>query len=247
MAAATQLVIVPAWNESGTIRQVVDGLRKSLPTADVVVIDDGSTDATAQNVPPWATVLSLPFNLGIGGAMQTGYRYAALNGYEVAIQVDADGQHAAEEVAKILEPVCNDEADIVVGSRFLDQRGETYPLSFPRRMGTLWLSLLLKALTGRRFTDCTSGFRAANRRVIEAYARWYPDDYPEPEVILLLLRAKFRVTEVPVRMHERAGGRTSIPLWKGIYYVIKVSVALVLDMIREPWRESDKLHGDWNT
>ena len=138
MAAAAQLVIVPAWNESGTIRQVVDGLRKSLPTADVVVIDDGSTDATAQNVPPWATVLSLPFNLGIGGAMQTGYRYAALNGYEVAIQVDADGQHAAEEVAKILEPVCNDEADIVVGSRFLDQRDETYPLSFPRRMGTLW-------------------------------------------------------------------------------------------------------------
>ena len=241
MAATSQLVIIPAWNESGTIRQVVDGLRECLPDADVVVIDDGSTDATARSVPAWAKVLRLPFNLGIGGAMQTGYRYAAINGYQVAIQVDADGQHAAEEVEKILEPVQKGEADIVVGSRFLDESSDQYPLPLTRRIGILWLSLLLKLLTGRRFTDCTSGFRAANRRVIEAYARWYPDDYPEPEVILLLHRAKFRVTEVPVRMNERAGGHTSISLGKGVYYVIKVSVALALDMIREPWREGGKL------
>lgn len=240
MAPASQLVIVPAWNESGTIRQVVLGLRDCLPEADVVVIDDGSTDTTAHLVPPWATVLSLPFNLGIGGAMQTGFRYAALNGYDVAIQVDGDGQHPSEEVVKLLQPVQNGEADIVVGSRFLDSSADAYPQPFARRMGIRWLSLVLKVLTGKRFTDCTSGFRATNRRVIEAYAHWYPDDYPEPEVILLLDRARFRVKEVPVRMHERAGGETSIPLVKGIFYVIKVSVALVLDMIREPWQRVDK-------
>ena len=230
-------MIVPAWNESGTIREVVLGLRDCLPDADVVVINDGSTDATARRVPPWATVLSLPFNLGIGGAMQTGFRYAALHGYDVAIQVDADGQHPASEVVKLLEPVRNGEADIVVGSRFLESSSATYPQSFARRTGIRWLSLLLKILTGKRFTDCTSGFRAVNRRVIEAFAQWYPDDYPEPEVILLLDRAQFRMKEVPVRMHERAGGQTSIPLGKGVFYVIKVSVALVLDMIREPWQE----------
>ena len=145
MPAAAQLVIVPAWNESGTIRQVVEGVRKCLPEADVVVIDDGSTDTTARNVPPGAKVVRLPFNLGIGGAMQTGYRYATLNGYEVAVQVDGDGQHAPEEVVKLLEPVRNNEADIVVGSRFLDSTNETYRLSFTRRAGILWLSFFLKS------------------------------------------------------------------------------------------------------
>ena len=235
-AAPRHLIVVPAWNESGSIREVVNELRQHLPEADILVIDDGSTDATLDRVPPCATVVSLPFNLGIGVAVQTGFRYAAMHGYDVAIQVDADGQHPAREVHKLLEPLARGEADMVVGSRFLDARGpEGFRQSATRMAGIRVLSLLLRLLTGSRFTDCTSGFRAVNRPVIRAFSHWYPDDYPEPEVILLLQRAGFRVVEVPVRMKPRAAGRSSIPLLRGLFYVIKVSVALVLDTMRRPW------------
>lgn len=230
------LLIVPAYNEADSIARVVDDLRANVPDCDVLVVDDGSTDDTAQRVPACAAVAQLPFNVGIGGAMQTGYRYAAERGYDVAVQVDGDGQHPAEGVAILLNKLAESGADLVVGSRFLEDTG--YVQQPARVIGTGALRILLRLLTGRRFTDCTSGFRAANRDVIERFAQWYPDDYPEPEVILLLHRAGFVIREVPVEMHQRTTGRTSIPFLRGVFYIIKVSVALLLDLIRQPWQHT---------
>lgn len=230
-----RLVIVPAFNESESIDLVVRELGELLPDADVVVIDDGSTDRTAHQVPESAKLISLPFNLGIGGAMQTGYRYAYMQGYDVAVQVDADGQHPADQVAKLFDRLAASSADMVIGSRFLENTGyEQGPL---RMMGQAVLRGLLRVLTGRTITDCTSGFRACNRRVISAFAHWYPDDYPEPEVVLLLHRSGFRVEETSVTMRPRTTGQTSIPVLKGVFYIVKVSVALLLDMVRQPWPE----------
>jgi glycosyltransferase involved in cell wall biosynthesis len=197
------------------------------------VIDDGSTDDTLRQVPPGTAVVSLPFNLGIGGAMQTGYRYASLHGYDVAVQVDGDGQHRPGEVWRLVKKLMDSESDLVVGSRFLE--AGRYRQSFTRWVGISMLGSLIQLLSGLRITDCTSGFRVANRRVIRAFAHWYPEDYPEPEVILLLHRAGFKVTEQPVRMRQRRAGMTSIPLTRGLFYVLKVITALLLDMAREPW------------
>jgi len=230
------VVIVPAYNEAGSIERVVEDVKQAVPGFDVVVIDDGSTDATASIVPDWATVISLPFNLGIGGAMQTGYRFAAEHGYDIAVQVDGDGQHPASEIVGLVETLREGDADMVIGSRFLE-RGQ-YRQSAARAAGSRVLRLLLRILTGRTYTDCTSGFRVANRRVILAFSHWYPDDYPEPEVVLLLHRAGFRVTETSVRMHQRVSGRSSIPLGRGLYYVLKVAVALLLDTARQPWPQA---------
>ena len=227
------VVIVPAFNEAESIASVVNDIARVLPEFDIVVIDDGSTDSTASRVPDAATVISLPFNLGIGAAMQTGYRFAAEHGYDVAVQVDGDGQHLASEIVALLEPLQDGDADLVIGSRFLEPGG--YRQSVARAAGSRVLRWLLRALTGRTFTDCTSGFRAANRAVIRAFSHWYPDDYPEPEVVLLAHRAGFRVVETPVRMQPRVCGRTSIPLVRGLYYVVKVAVALLLDTSRQPW------------
>jgi hypothetical protein len=227
------LAIVPAFNEAGTIGAVVDDLRRTVPDLDVLVVDDGSTDGTAAAVPPEAAVISLPFNLGIGGAMQTGYRYAAAQGYDVAVQVDGDGQHPAGEVPGLLRALEDERADLVIGSRFL--RPGSYRQTASRAAGAGVLRAIIRCLTSRTFTDCTSGFRAANRRVIEAFSRYYPDDYPEPEVVVQLHRAGFRVVETPVTMEQRSAGRSSIGLLRGVYYVIKVALALVLDTLRNPW------------
>jgi hypothetical protein len=235
------LAIVPAFNESASIAAVIKDLRAHVPELHAVVIDDGSTDGTARHVPPGTTVISLPFNLGIGGAVQTGYRFAARGGYEVAVQVDGDGQHPAAEVRRLLERLAEGDADLVIGSRFLAPGG--YRQGLARRAGSLVLRTLLRLLTGLRFTDCTSGFRAANRRVIEAFAEHYPEDYPEPEVVVLLHRAGLRVVEVPVTMSPRAGGITSIPLLRGVYYVVKVSVAIVLATMRQPWPRGETVPG----
>ena len=227
------LVIVPVFNESGSIYKVICRLRKALPEVDILVVDDGSTDDTVRQVPADVPVVSLPFNLGIGGAMQTGYRYAALHGYEVAVQVDGDGQHRPSEVRRLVEHLAAGKADLVVGSRFL---GDTrYKQTLVRRFGSLVLRGIIRVLVGMDLTDCTSGFRAANRRVILAFAHWYPEDYPEPEVILLLRRAGFRIGELPVKMRRRRAGRSSIGLLQGLFYVLKVTVCLLLDLVRDPW------------
>lgn len=227
------LVIVPVYNERDSIGRLIRHLHRSLPGFDVVVIDDGSTDDTAHQVPPGTAVVSLPFNLGIGGAMQSGYRYAAMHGYDIAVQCDGDGQHRPSEIIRLVGLLRQGEADLVVGSRFLGAR--TYRQTVVRTLGSAVLRGIIRLLTGLNITDCTSGFRAGNRKVIHAFAHWYPEDYPEPEVILLLHRAGFRIQELPVRMRQRRTGSSSIGLLKGVFYVIKVTTCLLLDMIREPW------------
>ncbi|HLL88490.1 MAG TPA: glycosyltransferase family 2 protein [Tepidisphaeraceae bacterium] len=232
-AAPRCLVIVPAFNESKSVGRVVRRLRRALPGHDVLVIDDGSTDDTACHVPPDCTVVSLPFNLGIGGAMQTGYRYAALHNYDVAVQVDGDGQHRPGEVRRLVERLVAGDDDLVVGSRFLENA--RYRQSISRMAGSVVLGGMIRLLGGLRVTDCTSGFRAASKRTIRAFAHWYPEDYPEPEVILLLHRAGFRIGELPVRMRQRRHGVSSISLLGGVFYVLKVVVCLCLDLARNPW------------
>jgi glycosyltransferase involved in cell wall biosynthesis len=228
------LAIVPAYNESASVAGVVEDLRQHLPHADVLVIDDGSTDGTHASVPDGTFVIRLPFNLGIGAAMQAGYRYAKMHHYDTAIQIDGDGQHPADQTHKLIQALHSNNADLVIGSRFLkDEPG--YTPSASRAFGIGVIRTVVRLLTGLRVTDCTSGMRACNRRVIEAFARWYPDDYPEPEVILLLHRAGFTIQEVPVTMRQRAAGRTSIPFLKGVFYILKVSLALLLDTTRRPW------------
>jgi hypothetical protein len=226
------LAIVPAYNEEASIAAVVADLAAHAPGVDILVIDDGSADATAARVPAPARCIRLPFNLGIGAAMQTGYRFAALHGYDLAVQVDGDGQHPADQVGRLLVALGGG-ADMVIGSRFLS--ADAYRPSAARSAGIVLLRGLLRVLTGQRITDCTSGFRAVNRRVIQAFAHWYPDDYPEPEVVLLLHRAGFRVDECAIEMRPRLSGKTSIPLILGLFYVVKVSVALILDLVRNPW------------
>ncbi|MEX0655374.1 MAG: glycosyltransferase family 2 protein [Phycisphaeraceae bacterium] len=233
------LLIVPAFNERESIAKVVRELRAQAPFADVLVIDDGSTDGTPHHVPRTATVVSLPFNLGIGGAMQTGYRYAALHGYDFAVQVDADGQHPADQVPGLLDALHTTGADMVIGSRFIEPGG--YQQSFSRMAGIRVLGGLIQLLTGKQITDCTSGFRAVNRRVIQAFAHWYPEDYPEPEVAMLLHRGGFQVCEVPAVMQQRTTGESAFSLFNGLFYVVKVAMCLILDTIRNPW-PSEKVH-----
>lgn len=227
------LILIPAFNEGASVRKLVLRLRRALPTFDVLVIDDGSTDDTVRQVPEGTAVVTLPFNLGIGGAMQTGYRYAALHGYDVAVQVDGDGQHRPREVDRLVRRLLDTNADLVVGSRFLERT--RYRQTVSRLLGAWFLRGVVRTLTGLPITDCTSGFRAANRRTLRAFAHWYPEDYPEPEVILLLHRAGYRVEELSVRMRHRKTGRSSIDVFEGLFYVAKVTICLLLDLMRQPW------------
>lgn len=230
------LAIVPVFNERGSVGKVVERLRRALPDVDVLIVDDGSTDDTLRQIPAGVAVVSLPFNLGIGGAMQTGYRYAALHGYDIAVQVDGDGQHRPSEVRRLIDHIASGQSELVIGSRFLEPTTyTTYRQTFIRQMGAWMLRSLIKLLTGQTITDCTSGFRAANRRVIRAFAHWYPEDYPEPEVVLLLHRAGYSIGELHVKMRQRRSGQSSIGVLAGVFYVLKVTTCLALDMVRRPW------------
>lgn len=250
LAQARCLIIIPAYNEERTICRLVERLKRALPEMDVLVIDDGSTDSTAREAAVRARTISLPFNVGIGGAMQTGYRYAEKHGYDIAIQVDGDGQHRPCEVRKLVREVLSGRADLAVGSRFLGdanrmrampgERGQGYRQELPRTIGAGVLRMLLRWMAGLDVTDCTSGFRAANRNVIRAFAHWYPEDYPEPEVILLLHRAGYRLVETPVSMRQRRNGSSTISPLTGVFYVMKVALCLLLDLARQPW-DNDKV------
>jgi glycosyltransferase involved in cell wall biosynthesis len=226
------LIIVPAYNEEKSLPGVVSDLRTNVPSADIVVVNDGSRDGTERTARSLGvTVLDLPHNLGIGGAMQTGYSYAARNGYDVAVQFDGDGQHMAAEIGGLLDELRQGRADIVVGSRFL-KRGEYRP-SFFRKVGIWIFSTVLSAILSMKVTDTTSGFRAANRRVIEFFASAYPEDYPEVESLVLLHRAGMTMAEVPVLMRDRTGGRSSITPVQSAYYMIKVLLAVFIDLMKK--------------
>lgn len=225
------LVIVPALNEEATIRGVVQNLRAHLPDAHVLVVDDGSSDRTAELARrEGASVVSLTFNCGIGTAMQTGFKYALRHGFEAAIQVDADGQHPANEAHKLLARLAEG-WHLVVGSRFVEETG--YRGSGLRRLGIRLFSWLLFALTGKRVHDPTSGFRAISTDALKLFARRYPHDYPEVEALILLDRNGLTFTEVPVKMEARQGGRSSIGLLSGAYYMIKVSLAVVVNPFKK--------------
>ncbi len=220
-------VIVPAYNEARNLPHLAEALRTRAPAYDVCVIDDGSTDETAVTARAlgW-TVLRLPMNLGIGGAVQAGYLWAWERGYDAAVQIDGDGQHDPAHLESLLRPLTTGDADVVIGSRFLSEGG--FRSTAVRRAGIAYLSWFLRLRCGARTTDPTSGFRAANRTAIELFARHYPSDYPEPEAVALACRAGLRIAEVPVRMRERAHGRSSITAARTLYYLVKVSLALVL-------------------
>lgn len=225
------LVIIPALNEEACIAQVVRAVRKACP-ADVLVIDDASTDATAGYArSAGADVLSLPVNLGIGGAVQTGLLYADEHGYDIAVQIDGDGQHDPLYLDVLTQPLIRGVADMVIGSRFIERKG--YQSTMARRGGIAVLRLLFRLLIRRRITDCTSGFRAYNRAAIAFLKDRYPADYPEPESILMLSRHGFRVQEIPVTMLARAGGRSSIGGWAAPFYVTKVALAIIMEAMRD--------------
>jgi glycosyltransferase involved in cell wall biosynthesis len=220
-------VIVPAYNEAANLPGLAEGLRAHAPGCDVCVVDDGSTDDTAAVAEAlgW-TVLRLPVNLGIGGAVQAGYLWARERGHDVAVQIDGDGQHDPAYLSALLAPIQAGSADVVIGSRFLADGG--FRSTAVRRAGIRYLSWFLRLRCGARIADTTSGFRAAGRRAIALFARYYPSDYPEPEAIALAERAGLRLAEVPVRMSEREHGQSSITALRTLYYLVKVSLALVL-------------------
>jgi glycosyltransferase involved in cell wall biosynthesis len=225
------LAVVPAFNEAGGVAGVVRELFDVRPQIDVLVIDDGSSDRTADRAAAaGARVVRLPYNLGIGGAVQTGFRYAVRNGYDAAVQVDGDGQHVPSEIPALLSALGEDRADVVIGSRFLDRRG--YTTSRMRRVGTRVFSLVNSLVLRQTVTDNTSGFRAFNRKALLFLADHYPQDYPEPESVVLLGRNGFRLREIPVRMRERGHGRSSISSLKAVYYMVKVLLAIFVDCFK---------------
>ena len=224
------IVIVPAYNEEDNIRNTLRDLEENGAGTDVLVMNDCSTDGTEAILQETGVNhLSFPVNLGIGGGVQAGYQYARENGYEIAIQFDGDGQHEAKYLQALIDPIEAGEADIVIGSRFVEHEG--FQSSGARRLGIGILSRLIRVLCGVKVADVTSGMRAVNRRFIEEYAEHYAQDYPEPEALLYAGVRKARIQEVPVQMRERAGGKSSISSFRSIYYMIKVSLALIIGRI----------------
>lgn len=221
------LIIVPAYNESESIQSVVRSVYQEPGGYACVVVDDGSIDNTAElALSAGAIVLSLPGNLGIGGAVQTGFKYAAREGYSYAVQFDGDGQHLASEIKKLIREL-EKGFDVCIGSRFIE-KNDGFQSTRARRVGIYIFELINRVLIRRRVTDSTSGFRAYNRSAIMYLAKSYPTDYPEPEAVIELVKAGFNLTEVAVTMKERQGGESSISSWKSVYYMVKVILAMLM-------------------
>lgn len=235
-ASQRVLVIIPAYNEALSLPSLIHELRATCPGFDVLVVDDGSTDETRavlSDLP--VRMISLCSNLGVGGAVQTGLKIACEDGYDIALQVDGDGQHPPEEIAKLLDAMRERHSDMALGSRFLGgtkDRGE-FQSSASRRLGVRFFSWVLSALCGTPITDATSGFRAWNRRAIQLLANHYPEDYPEVEAILMLHQANLQISEVAVKMRERAKGRSSIGAYAAVTYMVKVPLAILMNLVRK--------------
>lgn len=224
------LIIIPAYNEEATIAHVIRQIVFYIPEADILVVNDGSSDNTSSTaLSTNVNVADLPFNLGIGGAVQTGYLYAKEKNYDIAIQVDGDGQHNPAYIRKMMEPVINNRADMVIGSRYINKTSYRSPI--PRRIGMLFFSILIKLLTGQKVNDTTSGFRVVNKNLINIFCRSYPSDFPEVDVLARLFKKKFRIMEMPVEMLKRQGGKSSITPFRSIYYMVKVSLSLIIGTI----------------
>ncbi len=226
------LLILPAYNEQENILQTVNKIKEYSNELEYIVINDGSTDNTEQilaqnNI----NHIKLVNNLGIGGAVQTGYKYAYENNYDIAIQFDGDGQHDVTFVPKICQPLIDGQADMCIGTRYLDKSSSEFQSTFMRRLGANIISVFIKLMTRTKITDPTSGFRAANKKVIEEFAQNYPTEYPEPESTVSLLVNGYKVKEEPVSMNERKGGVSSIRLWKTIDYMVKVVLSIIIDSI----------------
>lgn len=232
------LLIIPAYNEEKNILKVCKTIEeyneKNKQKLDYVVINDGSKDNTLQILREnGLNHINLINNLGIGGAVQTGYKYAYENNYDIAIQFDGDGQHDVNYVSKICEPIIKGQADIVIGSRYLDKSESSFQSTFMRRFGSNIISFFIKIFCRKKITDPTSGFRAINKSVICEFANNYPIEYPEPESTVSLLVNRYKAEEVPVSMNEREGGISSITrkFWKPADYMIKVVLAIMIDSI----------------
>ena len=220
------LIIVPAYNEAKTIKSVVNQINNNIPEADILVINDCSNDETEnilneENI----THIDLISNLGIGGAMQTGYIYALKNNYDIAVQIDGDGQHDPYNIKEILKPIRENISDMVIGSRYVEKTSYKTPIL--RKMGMIYFKKLINLITNKKINDTTSGYRAVNKEIIKLFAKDYPKDYPEVEVLVKLNKKGFRVLEVPVEMHERKEGFSSITPVKSVYYMIKVTFSLM--------------------
>ena len=226
-----KIIIIPAYNEEENIERTVNAIQKSAQGFDYVIINDCSTDNTRKICEEKEfNIVNLPINLGIGGAVQTGYKYAYENGYDVAVQVDGDGQHDPEFLNTMADYLIEHQVDMVIGSRFIEKKG--VQSSITRRMGIQFFSKLIKVLTGKKITDPTSGLRMIGRNVMEIFSEDYPRDYPEPESIVAVLRKNMKIEEIPVVMLERQCGVSSISPKKSIYYMIKVTLAILIERIR---------------
>jgi glycosyltransferase involved in cell wall biosynthesis len=242
MRRVRTLVFIPAWNEGDSVATVIAGVRERLPDADVLVVDDGSVDATAARArEAGATVASLPFNQGLGAALQTGYLYALREGYDFCAHLDADGQHPPAEVARLLEEVHAGRADLVIGSRYREPggdegageiAGEDYRPTISRRIGTSVFRFFLTLATRQRFTDTTSGMRAANRRVMQLFSESYSPDFAEIESLQLAVRQGLRVEEVPVTMLERVGGASFLTPLRSAFFIFKGMIVLLVGQFR---------------
>jgi len=239
------LVFIPAWNEQASIREVIGDVRKSLPDADILVVDDGSTDATTATARgSGVLVATLPFNQGLGAALQTGYLHALREGYDFCAHLDADGQHPAQEVSRLLDEVIADRADLVIGSRYSDPDAEAaaddYRPTLSRRIGIGVFRFFLTLATRQRFTDTTSGMRAANRRVMALFSEHYSPDFAEIESLQLAVRQGLRVEEVPVRMLERTGGSSFLTPLRSAFFIFKGFVVLLVGQFRPKQAEPER-------
>jgi len=233
MNTARILVILPALNEGLNIATVVQRIQAQMPSADILVIDDGSVDDTAQQARgAGAIVLNMPYNVGIGAAVQTGFQFAATHDYDIVVRNDGDGQHSPEGINHLLARLAAGDVDVVLGSRFVGEDGD-YGTPLARRLGITILAKLLSMITHQAITDPTSGFCAFNRKAILLFAQFYPHDYPEPEAIVIAHRTGLKQVEIPVTMIKRKHGKSSITPVRSVYYMIKVILAILINLLRE--------------